>query len=114
MRFPPIRNATLTQVRAGGGAEDYDQPTSEGAVKWSGIEEVFVNDQELSDDTGQRSSVLIRRSVVVDDALPVNWARGDTLIYTYRNTAQTGIVRDIKITSAPRRRGVVRLLLEDA
>lgn len=112
MRFPPIRNATLTAVTAGGGAEDYDTAPSSGAAKWTGTETVFVNDAAISDDTGERSSIDVERSIVVDDALAVAWARGDTLTYTYRGAAQSGVVRDVKVTSAPGLLGVVRLVLE--
>lgn len=114
MRLPPIRNAILTQVQAGGGAEDYDQPAAGGPVKWSGSEDVFVNDQATSVDAGERSSILVERSVVVDDALDVDWARGDMLTYAFRGASQVGVVQDVKTTTAPGLPGVVRLILENA
>ena len=112
MRLPAITNATLTEVRAGGGSEDYDTPGSPGAVKWSGEQAVYVNDETVSEDVGERTSLVVERSVVVDDGLSVDWARGDTLAYTYRNDQQAGTVKDVKVTSAPGLPGVVRLMLE--
>jgi hypothetical protein len=84
VRFPPITNATLTRVQPGGGAEDYDATTLSGADKFTGSQAAFVSDEQVSRDTGGTSTVVLERSVVVDDALAVDWARGDTLTYTYR------------------------------
>jgi hypothetical protein len=112
MRFPPITNATLTRVQPGGGAEDYDATPASGADKFTGSQAAFVSDEQVSRD-GSDSTIVIERSVAVDDALTVTWARGDTLTYTFRGSTLTGIVRDIKTTSAPGFPGVVRLVLRD-
>ena len=112
-RFPPITNATLTRVRAGGGAEDYDQAPATGVDKWTGSQAVLVSDQEVSQD-GSDSSIVIERTVAVDDALDVEWARGDLLSYTYRGDTLAGTVRDVKTTTGNGLPGVVRLVLRDA
>ena len=112
-RFPPIVNATLTRVQGGGGAEDYDATASTGADKWSGAAAVLVSDQEVSQD-GQDSSIVVERTVAVDDALDVEWARGDLLTYVYRGDTLTGTARDVKTTTGNGLPGVVRLVLRDA
>jgi hypothetical protein len=113
MRFPPITNATLTRVQAGGGAEDYDDTPSTGADKWTGATAVLVSDQEISTEGGGDTTIVIERSIAVDDALTVAWTRGDQLTYTYRGQTLTGTVRDVKTTTAPALPGVVRLVLRD-
>lgn len=111
MKLPPITNATLTRVQAGGGAEDYEASSTGGTDKWTGAETVFVNDAQISDDTGRDSSIVTQRSIVVDETLPVTWERGDTVTYTYRGATKTGTVEDVKTTAAPGLLGVVRLVL---
>jgi hypothetical protein len=113
VRFPPITNATLTRVQPGGGAEDYDATTLSGADKFTGSQAAFVSDEQVSRDAGGTSTIVLERSVAVDDALAVDWARGDTLTYTYRGDTLTGVVRDIKTTTAPGLPGVIRLVLRD-
>jgi hypothetical protein len=110
-RFPPLSNATLARVQAGGGAEDYDAASAAGPEKWVGAARAFVNDQASSDDGARGSSVVLERTIVVDDALDVDWQRGDIVTYTYRGATQTGEIRDIKITSAQGVPGVARLTL---
>lgn len=110
-RFPPLSNATLARVQAGGGAEDYDAASAAGTEKWAGEARAFVNDEATSDDRDSGSSVVLERTMAVDDALDVDWQRGDIVTYTYRGATQTGDIRDVKITSAAGRPGVARLTL---
>jgi hypothetical protein len=109
--FPPITNGTLTRVQAGGAAEDYDAVVAAGADKWTGAQPVFVSDEQVSQDAGGDSTIVLSRSVAVDDALTVAWARGDTLTYTFRGSTATGTVQDVKVTTAPGLPGVIRLVL---
>jgi hypothetical protein len=111
--FPPIVNATLTRVQAAGGAEDYSTTATSGGDKWTGSEAVLVSDNTVSQD-GNDSTLVVERTIAVDDALAVTWARGDIVTYTYRSNVETGTVRDVKTTTAPGLPGVVRLALRNA
>jgi hypothetical protein len=56
---------------------------------------------------------VLERSVVVDDALAVDvGARRHAHLHVPRGTL-TGVVRDIKTTTAPGFPGVIRLVLRD-
>jgi hypothetical protein len=114
VRFPPLTNATLTRVQQGGGAEDYtNAAAAAGADKWAGSQPVFVSDRAVSEEAADRSSVAVERTIAVDDAVAVAWARGDAVTYTYQGQTQTGEVRDVKTTTAAGLPGVVRLALRD-
>lgn len=104
-RFPPITNATLTQV-----AEDTQDDS--GTVKWTGTASVFVSDTEVPTSDGQVEMIVMERSLVADDALPIAWARGDVLTYEYRGDAIQSVVRTFRVTTASGLMGTVRLVVD--
>jgi hypothetical protein len=105
MRFPPLTNATLTRV-----AEDTQDDG--GTEKWAGTASVFVSDREIPTSDGQVDLIVMERSLVADDALPVDWARGDILTYTYRGDVIVSVVRSYRVTSASGMPGAVRLVVD--
>jgi hypothetical protein len=105
MRFPPLTNATLTRV-----AEDTQDDS--GTVKWTGSASVFVSDREVTADDGQVEMIVVERSLVADDALAVEWARGDVLTYSYRGDVLQSVVRTFRVSSATGLPGAVRLTVD--
>lgn len=122
MKLPSITNATLTAVNTAGFKGDYDQAATTGASKWSGAEAVFWSeDTEIvaSGDRqkrvgGERSDVLIHRSVVIDAALAVTFSIGDIITATTYVGTETGVVQRILQTRGDGLPSTVRLYLEDA
>lgn len=110
----PQTNATLTAVTGAGGSEDYDTAATTGAVKWEGRATAYFSERRARVEDGDSTSIVVTRSLVVAASLPVEWAQGDTLTFTYRGTATSGQVRAIERHEVP---GValatVRLTLED-
>jgi hypothetical protein len=113
MKLPAITNATLTAVTGAGFSDDYDDAATAGASKWSGSEDVFYRTSAERIDAGGSSDVIVGRSLVVSDALAVDFEIGDVLSWTYRDEAQSATVRRVAPTTAPDLAGVVRLVIED-
>lgn len=106
----PQTNATLVRVRAAGASEDYDQSAGTGAEKWTGRAGVYLRQRDERVTTGQSSSVVIARALIVPD-LPVTWEEGDELEL---DDGQTVTVRGIEPFRHPTAVSEIRLLLEDA
>lgn len=113
MELPAITNATLTAVHGPGFSPDYEQPATEGTAKFSGAEDVFFSEVTERIDNGGASDVVVRRSVVLDAALAVDFEIGDTLALTFEGDARTATVRRVGRTTAPGLAGVTRLVVED-
>lgn len=105
-------NATLTDVAAGGQAEDYERGPSAGPSKWSGAEGVYFT-EVAERAVGEASTLVIRRSVLAPADLPVEFSDGDTITLSTEAGALSEPVRRIQRTSYPGAPGVVRLHLED-
>jgi hypothetical protein len=114
MTFPPLTNATLTQVNAAGFSPDYDEPATGGSVKWAGSQPVFWSEISERVSTGDGSDVLVHRSVLVPLELAVTWTQGDIVTVGRNSATLTGKVRRVRTTDAAGIGGMVRLELEDA
>lgn len=122
VKLPSLTNATLTKVETAGFTSDYDQVATVGATKWSGTEEVYFS--EVTDhvnagavwagDAVERADVVVRRSVVVDSALPVTFAIGDIVTVTRDAVTEVGTVDRVTVTKATGLAGVTRLVLKNA
>lgn len=111
----PLPNATLTLVRAPGGAEDYAQAATAGTDKWTGSEGVYYSLQTERQSSREGSSLIGARSLIASSDLPVSWAVGDTVTFTPTGSSQlTATVRLVKVSAYPGVPGIVRLVLEDA
>lgn len=113
MKLPAIRNATLTRVQGQGFTADAELPATAGGEKWAGEEEAFFSEITERVEPGGSTDVVVRRSLVVDAALAVDFAIGDTLTIDYQGNLRTAAVRRVGRTTAPRLAGVTRLVLED-
>jgi hypothetical protein len=114
--LPIVECGTLTRVQTAGGAEDYSATaTLTGADKFDRQSQAACSSatSTVSRD-GSDSTLVVERTIAVNDALAVTWARGDILTYTYRSNVETGTVRDVKTTTAPGLPGVIRLALRNA
>jgi hypothetical protein len=113
--WPPLPNATLTQVNAAGSSADYDRDPTVGALKWSGAADAVWAEQEERIAGAAGVNLMVHRSVVVAEALGIDWADGDVLVVTTTEGTQTGTAQRVKrVDAAPDVPGSVRVVLDDA
>lgn len=109
----PQTNATLTAVHAAGASEDFDQAAGAGAEKWTGRVGVYLRQRDERVPTGQTSSVVISRALIVPASLRVDWTEGDALTLETTAGDQTATVRGVEPFPHPTAVGETRLVLED-
>jgi hypothetical protein len=113
MQLPSLPNATLTAVNGPGFKADYDRDAAPGAVKFTGAAQAYFSEQIL-EQVGNQEDVIIRRSVVVDSHLDIDWEINDTVTVERDGGTITGTIQSIRTTGAPGLAGVTRLILENA
>lgn len=107
----PFTNAALTAIRRGGTAEDYDQPATSGAARWTGNLGVYVAEELRQLETAGDIDEVILTRVEIPYQVGALVARGDTLTYTYEGASQTRTARNLVRAELV---GRVRVTLEDA
>lgn len=124
MKLPSITNATLTKVEGKGFSPDYDRDATLGVAKWTGSEEVFWSESMAQQTSGDRndkivsgvnrSDVIIKRSLVVDAALVIDWRIDDTVTVTRNGATEIGIIQSVRRSEATGLASITRLILDDA
>lgn len=106
----PYVNATLTAIIPPASSDDYDTPGTSGAARWTGEQGVYVAEELVEDQTGDRVDELVQTRVEIPWPLGRLVNRGDVLTYTYEDGERTRKARNI--IHAPIV-GRVRVTLED-
>jgi hypothetical protein len=106
----PYVNATLTAITPPGASADYDQPATAGTARWTGTAAIYIAEELLQIETPGRLDEIVRARVEIPYNVGRLVQRGDTLAFTYENSAQTGVAANIIHASLV---GRVRVLLED-
>lgn len=106
----PYVNATLTAITPPGSSDDYDTPGSTGAARWTGASGVYIAEELIEDQTGDRVDELVQTRVEIPWPVGQLVKRGDTLTYEYEDQARQRVARNI--IHAPIV-GRVRVTLED-
>lgn len=108
----PQVNATLTLIRAPGQTEDYDQPATEGEVKWQGEDGVYLTERVERQQAGDISSVIVSRALITSADMPVE--QGDTITFTpVGGDSESVVVRAVARRFLPGVPSTTRIQLED-
>lgn len=89
----PHRNAIVTAVTGKAFSEGWDQAGTLGAASWTGSADAYVTDKSHNEYSGDGSSLIVTRTVVVSNDLPV--AVGDTLTITWRDSTISPVVKGV-------------------
>lgn len=80
---PPLVNATLTAIKGGGAAEDYDTAAGADTNRWAGSADAYVDEQMLENVGPNGLDQVAATRLVVPFAQGELVQRGDTVVYTY-------------------------------
>lgn len=93
----PQRNSRLTNVKRGGGSEDFDTPAGTGAATvWSGSVDAYFGRRRA---TAAEGSVLNQTSVafvIVPGDLEIDFATGDVLTIEQNGAPFTRTIREFR------------------
>lgn len=114
MATPQI-NATLTKVEGVGTSADYDHAGGADDPKWEGSEGCYFQSTLARVPSGGETAVIGTRSLILDEAVDIDWSTGDTVTFTpFGGSEQTGEIQAIRVAAMPGVQGTVKLALEDA
>lgn len=111
----PQRNATLTRVVEAGSTTDYDHTGGGGLEKWAGRTGVYLTERVERAESGDSTSVVGTRDLILDAGLPVTVVQGDTVeLERDDGTLLVAAVRAVAGRKLPGVAGTTRLALEHA
>lgn len=112
----PMANATLLQVTAAGGSEDYGRAAGGGDPVWTGSVGIYFHERVSLEQSGNTDSEVITRTLIVPAELPVDWRDGQMVSVQPAGGGDQvdGRVRVVSRSAYPGAPGTVRLELINA
>jgi hypothetical protein len=95
----PQVNALLTKVTGGGGSEDWTTGPGAGSTLWEGESGAYFT-QKRERTFGPTDDVLVTSMLIVDSDLR-EWAEGETVRFTRKGIAMTGVVQTVEARDLP-------------
>jgi hypothetical protein len=92
----PQTNARLTKVAGGGTSEDYDVPEGADDAKWEGDADAYYQEKRERVSAGGDTDLVLRRALIVETDLGIDFEEGDTVAFTLSVGDRTGKVQVIE------------------